>query len=94
MEKFKSYPNPDQFTWPKKNWARSVQQCSALRNSNLKFFLGIDIEIAAFKLCDKDGDTGLTWSEVENCEVVFENIENHSKYICTIVQKECTSDFI
>ena len=78
MEKFKSYPNPDQFTWPKKNWARSVQQCSALRNSNLKFFLGIDIEIAAFKLCDKDGDTGLTWSEVENCEVIF---ENHSKYI-------------
>ena len=40
-------------------------------------FLGIEfIEKKAFELCDEDGDTGLSWEEVEICEVTLENISN------------------
>merc|ERR1719219_2368949 len=29
------------------------------------------IEKKAFELCDEDGDTGLSWEEVEICEVTY-----------------------
>ena len=30
-----------------------------------------DIEDLAFKHCESDGNDGLTWSEVERCEVIY-----------------------
>ena len=36
------------------------------------------IESMAFEVCDMDSDSGLTWEEVEACEVI---INNHGKIV-------------